>query len=593
MGSLFLKRDYSQEEKTSPMKLFIEKPCELGEIKCIFTLSPKERKEIMMNIGSKNAKMMSTYSFVLSILMVLLLSACVSQTSTPAPSPATATPVPPTAVATPSVAPTPIGPDYWPTEGWRTSTPEEQGLDSEQLAELMDYLQEQDNFTIHSLLIIRNGHVVTDAYFQPFAQDSLHELASATKSFTSSLIGIAIDKGYIEGVEQPVLDFFPERTVANLDANKQAMTLENLLTMRSGSNCSDGSTFFTLSQMKASPDWVQFALDLPVNTKPGTHYNYCNLNSHLLSAIIQETTGMSALAFAQEQLFGPLGVSDVIWPPGPQGNNRGWGEMKLAPHDMAKLGYLFLNEGLWDGQQVLSTAWVRAASSGSSYGYQWWLKPSGTYFASGVGGQEIWVLPDRDMVVVMTGETSGGGAGEWGDQLMGSHIVPLAISGAPLPPNPDGVATLESKIQAAVAPVHVQPEPIAPFPEIAQRVAGISYVFDDNPWGLLSFTLSFPTHDEALLKVTTLGSGAEADPQFEWLMGLDNVDRIAPGRFGLLTSAKGSWESETVFVAHIDDFANEGHHKFRISLAFEGDQLTVEQWVDGTLAGTLFGRVEE
>ena len=166
--------------------------------------------------------------------------------------------------------------------------------------------------------------------------------------------------------------------------------------------------------MMASPDWVQFALDLPMGTEPGTLYNYCNLNPHLLSAIIQETTGMSALAFAQEHLFGPLGVSDVIWPPGPQGNNRGWGELKLAPHDMAKLGYLFLNEGLWDGQQVVSAAWVKAATSGGSYGYQWWLKPSGFYFATGVGGQEIWVLPARDMVVVMTGATGGGGAGELG-----------------------------------------------------------------------------------------------------------------------------------------------------------------------------------
>jgi CubicO group peptidase (beta-lactamase class C family) len=95
---------------------------------------------------------------------------------------------------------------------------------------------------------------------------------------------------------------------------------------------------------------------------------------------------MSALEFAQEQLFGPLGVSDVIWTPGPQGNNRGWGEMKLTPHDMAKLGYLFLKEGLWDGQQVVSAAWVKAATSGTSYGYQWWLKPSGAYFATGGGG---------------------------------------------------------------------------------------------------------------------------------------------------------------------------------------------------------------
>ena len=379
----------------------------------------------------------------------------------------------------------------------------------------------------------------------------------------------------------------------NLDENKEAMTLENLLTMRSGFRCINQPTEVTLAEIVASPDWVQETLDLPMAAEPGRSYVYCGPNSHLLSAIIRETTGISALAFAQEHLFGPLGVSDVIWPIDPQGNNMGWGDMKLAPHDMAKLGYLFLNEGLWDGHQVVSAEWVEAATSGSSYGYQWWLKPTGSYFATGVGGQEIWVLPERDMVVVMTGASGGGGAGAWGDRLMNSHIIPLAVSDEPLPPNPDGVAALESKIQDAAAPVHVQPEPVPPMPEIAQQVAGSSYLFDDNPSGFLSFTLSFPANDEALLTVTTLGSHTlNEDLQFEWLMGLDNVDRLAPGRFGLLTSAKGLWESDTVFVANIDELANRGQ-PFRLSFLFEGDQVTVEQWVGGTLAGTLTGRVEE
>ena len=131
-------------------------------------------------------------------------------------------------------------------------------------------------------------------------------------------------------------------------------------------------------------------------------------------------------------------------------------------------------------------------------------------------------------------------------------------------------------------------------PEIAQQVAGILYAVDDNPSGFLSITLSFPANDEALLKVTTLGSSTfNADPQFEWLMGLDNVDRIAPGRFGLLTSAKGAWESDTVFVAHIEEIAGWSQQKFRVSLTFEGDQVMIEQWVGGTLAGTLTGSVAE
>ena len=123
---------------------------------------------------------------------------------------------------------------YWPTEGWRTSTPEEQGMDSIMLAEALDFLQERKgDFNVHSMLIIRSGYIVTDVYFYPFTQGSLHDLASVTKSFTSTLIGIAISEGYMASVHEPVLESFPERVVANVDANKEAMTLEDLLTMGS------------------------------------------------------------------------------------------------------------------------------------------------------------------------------------------------------------------------------------------------------------------------------------------------------------------------------------------------------------------------
>ena len=215
----------------------------------------------------------------------------------------------------------------------------------------------------------------------------------------------------------------------------------------------------------------------------------------------------------------------------------------MTPHDMAKLGYLFLNDGRWDGQQVVSEAWVEAATSGARYGYQWWLKPSGAYFATGVGGQEIWVLPDRDMVVVMTGASGGGGSGAWGDQLMSSHIIPLAESAEALPANPDGVALLESSIQEAAVPIEVQPEPVPPMPEIARQVAGQTYVLDSNPVGAQSISLDFPEEAEAVLGLRFVDGN-----QLEWLIGLDNVPRFFLGSNGLRVAATGSWESDNVFV---------------------------------------------
>ena len=510
--------------------------------------------------------------YKLLCLLVLLLGACTGQAAAPTASP--------TDVATPTDAPTSTKPDYWPTEGWRSSMPEEQGMDSELLAEAMDYLQEQGGFDIHSLLVIRNGYLVTDAYFYPFAQSrSLHDLASATKSFTSSLIGIAIEKGYIESVEQHVLDFFPERSVANIDANKEAMTLEDQLTMRPGFECSHSPPDKTAHEVMESPDWVQYILDLPMTAEPGSYWVYCSPASHLLSTIIQETSGMSSFEFAQQHLFEPLGISDAIWASDPQGYTRGWSDLILTPHDMAKLGYLYLNDGEWDGQQLLSADWVTAATSplGSPvYGYQWWLHPSG-YYADGAGGQRIFVFPDLDMVVVTTGN-GGSDYAVIGD-LLDFYILPAAESETPLPANPDGLALLESSIQqAAAAP---QPEAVSPLPEIAQQVSGQTYVLDANPLGLMSVSFTFQDGEaEALLNLSLVDGN-----QVEWLIGLDNVFRISPGLYGLPTAVRGGWESDNVFVIHTDQMGK--MQRDEISTTFDDDGLMTVRIAGATLTGRL------
>ncbi len=210
---------------------------------------------------------------------------------------------------------------------------------------------------------------------------------------------------------------------------------------------------------------------------------------------------MSALAFAQEHLFGPLGISDVIWPTGPQGNNHGWGDLIMTPHDMAKLGYLYLHQGMWDGQQVLSADWVTAATSrGTSvnYGYLWWLGPAGDYYyADGAGGQRIFVYPDQNMIVVTTG---GGGVDQYGvlSTLLTSYILPAAESATPLPANPDGRALLESRVQqVADEAAEVDPEPVPSMPEIAERVAVQTIILDPNPFGVQSGSLVFPEEAEA------------------------------------------------------------------------------------------------
>jgi len=258
----------------------------------------------------------------------------------------TATPIP-TMIAAPTQSP----PDQaapWPTEEWQYSTPIDQGMSIRTLNEFFDAV----NRYVDSVLVIRNGYIVFEQNSANFVIDSKHHLFSATKSVLSMLIGIAIDKGYIKGVDQRVLDFFPDRTILNLDERKEALTLKHLLTMSSGFDCPDLGNE-TVGQLMGSWDWDQFALDLPMSGNPGDSYQYCNANTHLLSTILTKATGMSALDFAHEHLFGPLGITDVRWDSdhSDRGRSIGFTGLWMSPQDLAKLGLLYLEGGVWEDEQ--------------------------------------------------------------------------------------------------------------------------------------------------------------------------------------------------------------------------------------------------
>jgi CubicO group peptidase (beta-lactamase class C family) len=199
-------------------------------------------------------------------------------------------------------------------------------------------------------------------------------------------------------------------------------------------------------------------LDLPTTAEPGTQFEYCNGASFLLSAIIQETTGTSALEFAEKNLFQSLGISDFDWPSNPQGISIGWGELRMLPNDMAKIGFLYLNEGRWGDSQVVPVDWVEAstdkhisATLQDGYGYQWWITDSGIYMALGYAGQFIFVVPDKETVVVFTSDLD--------DQdfylpqeLLNEFIIPSVVSNSSLPPNPEANARLRSVVDALASP---------------------------------------------------------------------------------------------------------------------------------------------
>ncbi|MFX0050910.1 MAG: serine hydrolase [Candidatus Hermodarchaeota archaeon] len=306
-----------------------------------------------------------------------------------------------------------------PAVDWPTSTPEDQGLNSTLFDD--EHLSKRD---LHSLLIFRRGTLVYEEYYSDlryrFTHESKHSVFSVTKSFTSTLIGIAIEKGFIQSVDEKVMDFFPSMTFANVNSQKEAMTVEHLLTMTTGLEWDDNVDNFRALR---SPDKVQYILDKPMINDPGIVYNYNTGGSHLLSAIIQQTTGLNTFDFAMKYLFEPLGIEDseVIWLTDPQGRANGGTGLFLTPRNMAKLGHLYLNNGSWNGQQIIPADWVAASTHNhidglsitsreivegiDGYGYQWWIYPEGVkegYCAVGWNGQLIYVVPKYDIVIVAT-----------------------------------------------------------------------------------------------------------------------------------------------------------------------------------------------
>ena len=457
-------------------------------------------------------------------------------------------------------------PAYWPTNGWRTSTPEAQGMDSDILANAFEFIR-QNHIPIHSFLIVRNGYVVLDAYFYPFRDSDVHDAASVTKSMTSTLIGIAAGQHKLD-IHQPVLSFFPGRTIAHRDARKEKLTIEHLLTMTSGLDCHVENAEVTLRQMDQSRDWLQFMLDLPMTQDPGTTFSYCSGGMHLLSGIISQVTGRSAFEFARHELFEPLGIRDVIWPSDPQGVSRGWGDLHMQPRDMARIGYLWLHRGRWEERQIVPTDWMEAATQAHAhpnfgsgeYGYGFWVYPKRTppeFEALGRGGQRISIAPDRNIVVVFTG-------GEFEPGDVGKFIGQAIKSDRALPENPAANARLATAVTAAAA------QPSEPPLRVAAAISGKRYFVDKNPMGLQSLALTFPSENEAVLLLGFTDGRTEKRP-----IGTDGVPRVSPdGRYGLPVALRGWWETNRTFVFDYDEVANINCYRYRMT--FNGDDLAIE-----------------
>jgi CubicO group peptidase (beta-lactamase class C family) len=297
-------------------------------------------------------------------------------------------------------------------DGWTTADCEKAGLPDSVVAGIVNAICAGDGGVIHSFLLVAGGDLVVEEYFHGYGRDDLHRLASVTKSVSSLLVGVAIDQDKISGVDASVLSFFPALEQP-ADNRWRAMTLHHLLSMSMGLDWDSGG-----DSHGTGPEFFQRVLERQVAHEPGTHWAYHSANVNLLAGVIKEATGQHANVFAEQHLFRPLGITEYDWSYlATDGYRLMDGSLHLRPRDMAKLGTLLRDEGRWKGQQVVSADWIRrstfpqiATAGPEKYGYLWWLGqfPGSNgmqpmIFANGHGSQFIAWLPERDLILVVTG----------------------------------------------------------------------------------------------------------------------------------------------------------------------------------------------
>ncbi len=287
------------------------------------------------------------------------------------------------------------------------------------LDQLFVHLQENPDFeNLHSVLIVKDGSLICEMYFNGYEKEQRQNVKSVTKSVLSLLVGIALDQGYLTGVDQPMGELFPDYLAKPADSLKRSITVHHALTMSTGLEWYENMEW--LFNISWDPNWmffsnntVRYVLEKDMEDVPGGHFHYSTGTSQLLAGALRRTTGKSPLEFATERLFHPMGLDQVVWESGKDGINYGGVGLMLTPREMAMLGQLCLQKGRWSGQQLVPSQWIETSTRGQilfdkddgPYGYHWWIRPYG-YSAQGYGGQYIYVLPELNGVVVFTAKNN-------------------------------------------------------------------------------------------------------------------------------------------------------------------------------------------
>ncbi|MBK9122139.1 MAG: serine hydrolase [Chloroflexi bacterium] len=498
---------------------------------------------------------------------------------------------------------------YFPGAEWRTSTPEEQGMDSAKLLEALQYI-EDEALPIDSLTVIRNGYVVLDAYYYPYTADMKHHFASATRGFTATLLGIAMDQGLITSLDQPIRELLPNAALP-LELNPAVgVTVGELLAWSSGFYC-DWLNIEPDALASDYPAVARFELIAAQgrrNLENGQVFdNGCTFDSDLLMGVLSDVTVDAVPQFAENQLFASIGIQDYTWMADKRDVPFGAAGLWLTPYDMAKLGYLYLHRGQWEDNDVVSESWIdfvtcvdpesclfeqpMGAANVSypihvGFGHHWFLVDFGTYVSWDLTGQMLLVNPDRDIVGVITSPGIDWDPaqqkiayGVFLDRILGS-----VASDEALPVDDEAYGALSAEVAILANPVPGAP---APLPEIASAISGHMYdfkrplhahfwlaerdLYSGQPLDIASFSITFDEEDTAVLTLTYADGSEMSIP-----IGLDGVWRTVETEFGM-KAARGAWyEGPVSFRFELRTVGNDDRQLF--NMRFDGERAFVG-WV--------------
>jgi CubicO group peptidase (beta-lactamase class C family) len=460
------------------------------------------------------------------------------------------------------------------------STPEAQGMPSSAMQAFLD-AAERDVQHLHSVMMLRHGHVVAEGWWTPYGRDDPHMLFSLSKSFTSTAIGLLVAEGRLS-IDDTVLSHFPAAAPPEPSPFLRAMRVRHLLSMSTGHAADTTRAVFD----RAAPDWTRAFLAQPVEFEPGTHFVYNTAATYMLAAIVQILSGVTLVEYLQPRLFAPLGIAAPSWEVSPEGINLGGTGLSLTTEDIARFGQLYLQRGEWRGARLIPEAWVAEATAfqvpnapsgnpdwAQGYGYQFWRCRHDAYRGDGAFGQFCVVLPAQDAVLAIT---SGVRNMQQVLNLAWEHLLP-AMGAVPLPENPPAQVALSKRLATLrLPPVEGQPTTAR-----AADISGRIYSVAENTEKIEAISLRLDGDHWALSMRNAEGEQTIPCGHGRWLRGHAALERQTPWK----VAASGAWTDERTYVSQL--WWYETPFGRTLTCRFEGDRVTVEQQ-----ANVSFGPVE-